>query len=171
MSVDQKRGDVRVLRPEDGQNFWQPVPANGHISVRLSPKTVNMQHPFALGTQTVPPGCYVREHSHPVHDEVLHFISGEGKAVVDGIDHPLKPGVTIFVGMNRKHMFINTGEKDLHWVWFIQPNGLEDFFEQIGRPMLPGEPDPTPFPRPDNVLEIERNTAFNAPPPGAPWKP
>lgn len=158
-------GHVLVLRPEEGRNFWQPVPANGSISVRIAPDIIDVETPFSLGTQTLPPGGYVREHSHPAHDEVLHFISGRGKAVVDGAEHPVEPGVTIFVGRNRRHMFVNTQEEgELHWLWFIQPNGLEDFFEQIGRQMAPGEPAPAPFPRPENVLEIERRTAFNQQP-------
>jgi quercetin dioxygenase-like cupin family protein len=154
-------GPVLVLKPEEGKNFWQPQPANGSISVRIAPAVLDVQTPFSLGTQTLPPGAYVREHSHPVHDEVLHFISGRGKAVIDGVEHVAEPGVTIFVGRNRRHMFINTStDSDLHWLWFIQPNGLEDFFEEIGRPVVPGEPTPEPFARPENVLEIEARTAF-----------
>lgn len=164
-------GEVLVLRPEDGRKFWQPQPANGSISVLVAPGIVEMRSPFSLGTQTLPPGGYVREHSHPEHDEVLHFISGRGKAVVDGVEYAAEPGVTIFVGRNRRHMFVNTSaEGELHWLWFIQPNGLEDFFEQIGRPAASGEPAPAPFARPDNVLEIERRTAF-APPPADPRRP
>jgi hypothetical protein len=44
------------------------------------------------------------------------------------------------------------------------PNGLEDFFRLIGRDRLKGEPAPAPFPRPENVLQIERDTVFAAPP-------
>ncbi|PZU83301.1 MAG: cupin domain-containing protein [Shinella sp.] len=158
------RGDVLILKPEDGKNFWQPVPANGHISVRISPDFVNVETPFSIGTQTLPPQGYVREHAHPVHDEVLHFISGQGIALVDGVEYPAVPGTTIFVGRNRKHKFINTStDQELHWLWFIQPNGLEHFFEEIGRPMRPGEDAPEPFARPDNILEIEQRTAFVAP--------
>lgn len=157
------KGDLLILKPEEGKNFWQPVPANGHISVRISPDFLGVETPFSLGTQTLPPQGYVREHAHPVHDEVLHFISGRGKAVVEGVEYPAEPGVTIFVGRNRKHMFINTSEdQELHWLWFIQPNGLEHFFEEIGRPMQPGEAAPEPFARPENVLEIEQRTAFVA---------
>ena len=44
------------------------------------------------------------------------------------------------------------------------PNGLEDFFRLIGRPRTAGEPAPENFPRPENVLEIERQTVFAAQP-------
>lgn len=153
-------GAVMVLGPEEGQSFWQPVPANGSISVRVAPGIVAMEHPLGLGTQTVPPGCYVREHRHPDNEEVLHFISGRGRAVIEGKDYPLSPGVTIFVGRNRRHMFINDGQEDLHWLWLIVPNGLEDFFRAVGRVRQPGEPAPEPFARPADVLEIERRTVF-----------
>ncbi len=154
-------GQVLVLAPEEGKNFWQPVPANGQISVRIAPDFVDVQTPFSLGTQTVAPKSYVREHSHPEHDEVIHVISGLGKAVIEGVEYVMTPGTTIFVGRNRRHMFINVQEDaELYWLWFIQPNGLESFFEQVGRPVKVGEPDPTPFPRPDDVLQIERRTAF-----------
>jgi hypothetical protein len=44
--------------------------------------------------------------------------------------------------------------------WIFMPGGLDDFFEQIGRPKHPGEPAPEPFPRPENVAEIEARTVF-----------
>ncbi|ODN71245.1 cupin domain-containing protein [Methylobrevis pamukkalensis] len=102
---------------------------------------------------------------------MIHVISGTGKAVIDGTEHRMVPGTTIFLGKNRVHMFINDGEVDLHWVWLIVPNGLEDFFEAIGRPKSPGEPAPAPFARPADVLEIERRTVFAAPPAGGGRKP
>lgn len=39
-------------------------------------------------------------------------------------------------------------------------DGLDDFFARIGRPRKPGEPAPEPFPRPENVEQIERDTVF-----------
>lgn len=151
-----------VLPAEGGQNYWQPLPANGHISVRVAPCIVPMDHRFSLGTQTLPPGGFVREHAHDQHDEVLHFISGTGTAIVEGVAHPVSPGVTIFVGRNRRHKFVNDGAEELHWLWMITPNGLEDFFAEIGRPKVEGEPAPGPFARPTNVLEIESRTGFAA---------
>jgi mannose-6-phosphate isomerase-like protein (cupin superfamily) len=153
-------GAVMVLGPDEGETLWQPVPANGSISIRVAPGLLPMEHPLGLGTQTVPRGCHVREHFHPDNEEVLHFISGRGRAVIEGKDYPLSPGVTVFVGKNRRHMFINDGEEDLHWLWLIAPNGLEDFFRAVGRERRPGEPAPEPFARPADVLEIERRTVF-----------
>jgi hypothetical protein len=154
------RGEIRVVGPGDAKEFWQPVPANGHIAIHLAPGLVPMDIPLGLGTQTVAPGCYVREHAHDRHEEVIHCLHGEGRAVLDGVEHRLLPGMTIFIGKNRRHMFINDGKNDLQLLWVMTPNGLEDFFAAIGRPKDPGQPAPEPFPRPADVLEIERRTVF-----------
>jgi quercetin dioxygenase-like cupin family protein len=165
LRLDADRGAALVLGPGEGESHWQPVPANGYIDVLIAPHLVEMQNRFSMGTQTVPPGGYVREHAHPEHDEVLHFISGNGKALIDGVEHPAVPGTTVFVGRNRRHKFVNDGDIDLHWLWFIAPHGLEEFFRLVGRSRRRGDPVPANFPRPDDVLEIERRTAF-APPAG-----
>jgi quercetin dioxygenase-like cupin family protein len=154
------RGEVRIVNPGEGQEFWQPVPANGHIAIHLTPRLVAMDVPLALGTQTVAADCYVREHAHDRHEEVIHCLEGKGCAVIDGIKHTMVPGMTIFIGKNRRHMFINQGSQDLRFMWLMTPNGLEDFFEAIGRPKHPHQPAPEPFPRPADVLELERRTVF-----------
>lgn len=155
-------GAAYVVPPAGGENLWQPVPANGHISVRVAPHLVDMETPFSLGTQTVPAGGYVREHAHPHHDEVLHVISGTGTAYIDGETYKMVPDTTIFVGKNRWHKFVNDSADDLHWLWFITPAGLETFFAAVGRPKS-GDIAPAPFPRPNNVAAIELATAFSDP--------
>lgn len=157
------RGKIHIVNVGDAKEFWQPVPANGHVSIHLTPALVPMETPLAMGTQTVAPGCYVREHAHDRHEEIIHCLSGTGKAVLDGVSHCLTSGMTIFIGKNRRHTFINDSKDDLTFLWLLTPNGLEDFFEAIGRPKMPGQPAPEPFPRPADVLEIEQRTVFAAP--------
>ncbi len=154
------RGEVLAVQPSRSISYWQPVPANGHIDVIFAPEIVHMDHPVGFGTQTVPPGGYVREHAHDRNEEIIFVISGEGRAVIDGVNHPMRPGAAFFIGKNRRHMFINEGSEHIVWTWLIVPNGLEDFFRLIGRARSAGEPAPAPFPRPENVLQIERQTVF-----------
>ena len=165
MSEVHTRGEVRVVPPETGESHWQPVPANGHIEVLMAPDLVPMASRFAFGTQTVPPGCHIREHAHDRVEEMIFVLSGTGRAVLDGENVAMTPGTAIFLGFNRRHMFINEGTEDLRLAWLVLPNGLEDFFRSIGRPRSADGADPTPFPRPENVLEIERRTVFAAQPP------
>ena len=157
-------GEILVVQPGDAESHWQPVPANGHIEVIFAPHRVPMEHPFGLGTQTIAVGGYVREHAHDRNEEVIYVVGGKGRAVLDGEDHSLVPGTGVFIGRNRRHMFVNEGQEPMTIVWLIVPNGLEDFFRLIGRPRQDGEPAPEPFARPGNVLTIERETVFAAPP-------
>ncbi len=163
MSETETRGAFRIVQPGEGESFWQPVPANGHVSVLLAPHLVAMEQKFAMGTQTVAPHSHVREHAHDRHEEVIHCLAGRGTAIVDGARHPMRPGTTLFLGRNRWHRFDNDSESDLTFLWLLLPNGLETFFAAIGRPRREGEAAPPNFPRPDDVLEIERRTVF-APP-------
>ncbi|MCW3474285.1 cupin domain-containing protein [Limobrevibacterium gyesilva] len=169
--MDTDRGDLVVVQPGQSESYWQPVPANGYVELRVAPRNARMETPFGFGTQTVAPGCYVREHSHDRNEELIHCIAGSGHAVLDGETHPMVAGTTIFLGRNRVHMFVNDGAEDMTFTWLLLPNGLEDFFQAIGRPRAPGEPAPAPFPRPADVLEIERRTVFAPPPPGGGRKP
>ncbi len=155
-----RSGEVLVVQPGEASSYWQPVPANGFIDVIVAPGRVAMEHPIGFGTQTVPPGCHVREHAHDRNEEIIHVLKGKGRAVVDGKDVPMVPGTTLFLGKNRRHMLINEGDEDISWIWLLVPNGLEDFFREIGRPRSVSESAPAPFPRPENVLEIERRTVF-----------
>ena len=163
LDVPDGAGAILVVPPGGGEGLWQPEPANGHVTVKIAPDLVAMEHDFSLGTQTIPPGCFVREHAHADAEEVLFFLAGRGRAVLDGVDHPVVPGTAIFVGRNRWHSFVNDGEAELHWMWMMMPHGLEKFFRAIGRPRAAGEPAPVRFPRPADVLAIERATGF-APP-------
>jgi quercetin dioxygenase-like cupin family protein len=156
------RGDLLVVQPGDGASYWQPVPANGHIEVLLAPDIVRMAQPFGMGTQTVAPGCHVREHLHDKNEEVIVVLSGSGEAELETGTHPMVPGTTLFLGRNRRHLFRNTGTQDLTFLWMIVPNGLEDFFAAIGRKRVAGEPAPEPFARPADVQAIEQRTVFGA---------
>lgn len=161
-SAASPRGDLLVVQPGDGASYWQPVPANGHIEVLLAPDIVRMAQPFGMGTQTVAPGCHVREHLHDKNEEVIVVLSGSGEAELETGTHPMVPGTTLFLGRNRRHLFRNTGTQDLKFLWMIVPNGLEDFFAAIGRKRVAGEPAPEPFARPADVQAIERRTVFGA---------
>jgi quercetin dioxygenase-like cupin family protein len=153
-------GQVLIVGPEEAASYWQPVPANGFVRCVLHPQVITSEARFSMGTQTVAAGCYVREHTHDQHEEVIHVTAGHGFARIDGVDQPLQTGSTVFVGKNRKHGFVASPDAPMTFVWFLMPGGLEDFFAAIGRPRTVGEAAPQPFPRPDNVAEIERRTVF-----------
>lgn len=154
------QGNALIVHLDDAESYWQPVPANGFIRNILMQELTGSEADFSIGTQTVAPGCFIREHTHDRNEEVIHVLEGEGVARIDGVEHPIRRGSTVFIGRNRRHHFINRSDEPLTFLWFLIPGGLDRFFAEIGRPRRPGEPAPEPFPRPDNVAEIEARTVF-----------
>ena len=149
-----------IVPPEGGRSFWQPVPANGFVRCILSSAEIGNETPFAMGTQTVDPGCFVREHVHPANDEVIFVLEGEGRALIEGQEYPMAKGSCFFLGKGRPHRFQASEAGPLAFMWLILPGGLETFFARIGREKHPGDAKPAPFPRPDDVLKIEAETVF-----------
>ena len=114
-----------------------------------------------MGTQTVAPGCFIREHPHAREEEVIFVLAGKGVARIDGADHGIETGSAVFIGRGRKHHFLNgSATEPMTFLWLLLPGGLDRFFAEIGRPKASGQPAPEPFPRPANIAEIEARTVF-----------
>jgi len=158
--ADSEPGAAFVRQPDEGESFWQPVPANGYAEVRVSKRDSPKIQGFSSGIQVIAPGCHIREHQHGAEQELLFFFEGTGKILVNGVEHPIRPGTTAYLGPWNKHKIVNDSQADLKMLWVLMPGGLEDFFQAIGRPRRPGEAAPAPFPRPENVEEIERATVY-----------
>ena len=52
-------------------------------------------------------------HTQNSGDDLNYIISGSGKAICDGIEEELKPGVMHICPKGSKHTIINTGDEDL----------------------------------------------------------
>jgi quercetin dioxygenase-like cupin family protein len=150
----------RVIKPDEGESFWQPVPANGFVRNILNQAMTEGQSNFSMGTQTVAPGCFIREHTHADNEEVIFVLAGSGIARLQGVDHAIDVGSTVYVARNHRHHFLNPNETPMTFLWLMMPGGLDRFFAEIGRPRTLGQPTPAPFPRPENIAEIERRTVF-----------
>lgn len=148
-----------AIQPGTTPSYWQPKPANGHATVLLAgSQTVSGN--VSMGTQTIAPGCFVREHAHAENEELIFVLSGQGLVVAEDREHPMVPGALFYFGPNARHKFVNTGAEPLTFAWTMLPCGLEDFFAAIGRPRQEGEPAPAPFERPADVKAIELGTVF-----------
>ena len=153
-------GNAKVIGLDAAASFWQPVPANGFVRNILNQRMVDGQANFSMGTQTVAAQCFIREHTHASNEEIIHVLDGHGIARLDGVEQAIEPGATVYIGRNRRHHFLNPNDAALTFLWLMMPGGLDQFFAEIGRLRSPGDPTPLPFPRPENVAEIERRTVF-----------
>jgi mannose-6-phosphate isomerase-like protein (cupin superfamily) len=142
-----------VLGPEDGDSHWQPEPAGGYITVKVSPHNLNT-HSLAAGFQVIDPGCHIRPHAHDRAEELLFIWEGQGVAAIDGVEYPIEPGSLVYVGKWVTHSIINRGTSQMKVLWVITPPGLEDFLTAIGPVRRAGERRPEGLRRPDNVEEL-----------------
>lgn len=149
----------RVVQPDAGSSYWQPVPANGHVEVKVEGGQDGMSN-FDCGVQEVAPGSYVREHAHDKNEELIFVFAGNGEAEVDGEIHPMRAGTVFYLAPDSRHLFRNTGDVPMRFFWTLMPGGLAPFFAAIGRDRAPGEAAPAPFPRPDDIAAIEQRTVF-----------
>ncbi len=62
---------------------------------------------------TIHPGSSIGTHIQDSGDDLNYIISGMGKAICDGIEEELKPGVMHICPKCSEHSIINTGEEDL----------------------------------------------------------
>lgn len=156
------QGDAVVVRPEEGDAYWQPRPSTGYVINKLTPYNTPYDD-FSAGIQVLEAGSAVREHGHERSHEVLFVIEGTGHAVIGGERHELTPGTTLLLGRRVMHFVQNSDAGQMKLFWVIFPPGLEDWFQAIGRPRHAGETIAPIFERPTDVKEIQLRMRFVRP--------
>ena len=59
------------------------------------------------------PGGSIGTHTQTSGDDMNYILSGQGKAICDGIEEALEPGVMHICSKGSEHSIINTGDGDL----------------------------------------------------------
>ena len=62
---------------------------------------------------SIHPGGSIGNHKQESGDDLNYILSGNGKAVCDGVEKELKPGVMHICLKGSEHTIINTGKEDL----------------------------------------------------------
>lgn len=152
----------KVVGPDEGESLWQPQPADGYVTLKLTPE--NMPYDgYTSGIQVLPPGCHVKEHGHRRNHELLFIYEGTGKCVIEDQVYDLKPETTVLFGRYASHLLENTGDTDMKLFWVFFPPSLEHWFRAIGQPRQPGDEAPASFPRPDDVQDVMEMLRFIPP--------
>ena len=66
-----------------------------------------------LVIMTIPPKGEIGVETHDENDQILSFVSGVGKAVVEGKSKAVKAGDVVVVPAGTEHNFLNTGSGPL----------------------------------------------------------
>ena len=152
-------GKSVVIGAEEGVSYWQPNPARGYVTVKLTPDNMPLDT-FSSGTQVLFPGASVRPHGHMRNHELVFVYKGQGTAVIDDIKYPIEPGVTLLFMRNSVHLIENTGEEEMRLFWIFMPPGLEEWFAAIGLKRDPKFPAPPPFSVPEGIEEARGRQRF-----------
>jgi mannose-6-phosphate isomerase-like protein (cupin superfamily) len=66
-----------------------------------------------LVAMTIPAGGEIGEETHENVEQTLFFLSGTGKAILDGVETPVGEGDVTVVTPGTKHNFVNTGKDEM----------------------------------------------------------
>jgi mannose-6-phosphate isomerase-like protein (cupin superfamily) len=66
-----------------------------------------------LVTMSLKPGEDIGEETHRFVEQTIYLYSGTGKAVLNGVEKPLKAGDVVIITPGTKHNIINTGKISL----------------------------------------------------------
>ncbi len=98
---------------------------------------------LSFGEVVLLPGQGHDRHNHPVSEEVLYVLSGEGEQMLgDGAPFPVRAGDAIYVPTAAYHSTRNTGWEPLRLLAVYNPAGPERDLEALPdyRAVAPGEP-------------------------------
>ena len=62
---------------------------------------------------TIHPGGSIGIHKQETGDDLNYIISGNGKAICDGVEEELAPGIMHICPKDSEHSIVNTGTEDL----------------------------------------------------------
>jgi mannose-6-phosphate isomerase-like protein (cupin superfamily) len=96
--VKKMKGYVTILERETKQNadFRRVLYTGKHSQLVL---------------MSLKPGEEIGEETHEGVDQFFRFESGEGKVIIDGVEHRVKDGSGVIVPAGAKHNVINTSKR------------------------------------------------------------
>ncbi len=93
-------------KAKENTNFRQVLATSEHTQVVV---------------MSIPPGEDIGEEVHSSNDQVLYFVEGQGKAILEGEERTFGENDIFLVKSGTKHNFINTGPKDLKIITAYSP--------------------------------------------------
>lgn len=86
---------------------------------------------LTTGTAEVAPGGGLNRHRHPPA-EVYRILDGQGVTTLDGVEHPVGAGDTVFIPGGVWHGIRNTGDAPLRLFYVLAADGMADVGYDFG---------------------------------------
>ncbi|GAA2825910.1 cupin domain-containing protein [Crossiella cryophila] len=107
----------------------------------------------------IPPQSGPPLHLHRNEDEAFYLIEGQLEVVANGRPIIIEPGSFIYIPRGSPHRFKNVGETHAKLLIFFVPSGFEEFFLEVGIPVIDGEEAPPEEQHADDVARSMRIAA------------
>lgn len=79
-----------------------------------------------LALMSIPPGGDIGLESHPHVEQLIFIASGQGKAIINGVETPLTAGDVVVATPNTRHNVVNTGSVPLQiYTVYAPPNHID----------------------------------------------
>jgi quercetin dioxygenase-like cupin family protein len=130
-----------VLGPADGEALW--VRGN-RFTFKASGRDVGGG--FAAVETLLHPVAAAPAHRHDETDEALYVIEGELVVEVGEERFTAGPGSFGFLPRGIPHRYLPQEPGPVRVLWFLSPAGFEDFWREVGTPVVEGEDPPRPTP-------------------------
>ncbi|MFH1253732.1 MAG: cupin domain-containing protein [Candidatus Uhrbacteria bacterium] len=104
--------NTNIIRDTNENNFFRRVLFTGAKS--------------QLVVMDIKSGEDIGEETHAHVEQILFFLSGEGKAMLDGVETPVVAGDVYVVTPGTRHNFINTGSVSMKvYTVYVPPNHID----------------------------------------------
>jgi quercetin dioxygenase-like cupin family protein len=118
---------------------------------------------LVMGYEDLAPGVDINLHRHLVADEILFIHTGSGIVTLDGSEHPVSAGTTVYIPRNVSISARNTGSVPLGLAFIFSKPGFEELMRENS--VLEGQP-VTPMSAEERDRIRERHKWHTVYPPG-----
>jgi quercetin dioxygenase-like cupin family protein len=99
---------------------------------------------LVMGYEDLAPGVDIQLHRHLVADEILFIHTGSGVVSLDGREHAVSAGATVYIPRNVSISARNTGSEPLGLAFIFSKPGFEELMRENsvleGQPVIPISP-------------------------------
>ncbi len=108
---------------------------------------------YATFDAIIPPGGGPPPHIHSREDEAFYILEGEITFYAGGIKQVAPPGTWVHAYRDHAHRFKNETDKPARMLIMVFPAGIEDYFLQVGQPVV-DRLAPVPHPTPADIEKL-----------------
>ncbi|RDW75981.1 RmlC-like cupin [Coleophoma crateriformis] len=102
--------------PSQGNCTWHTLVSAPHTNTNSLSSGIAVCQPKI--------GC-LRHHRHK-EAEIYYIISGEGIVHIDGVEHHVSAGSTVFIPGDAEHAIFNKAEEELKWFYVFATDSFGD---------------------------------------------